>query len=235
MQAFGRAVGPARDNRFSNLALVPLPGRAQGLAAATGPLAQGVAGPGRTGGLFHLSIRRGGEAGDSDHRRDSGGSSIVGAAAGLRVCDDNLFIIFEIIPQKSLTSGKPVAIWDGRKDAASGGRFRPRRHRSKTPEKRTGEVRPAPRARNQAREPRRRRRAPAPARDTRETGSAARRSRRRRERNEDGGPMSICRPLAAGPGSPAFARAGKAGAMKLGRPRAILAGRAAQGRRRGGP
>ncbi len=41
----------------------------------------------------------------------------------------------------------------------------------KTSEKRKGEVRPAARARNQAREPRRRKGAPAPARVSRETGS----------------------------------------------------------------
>ena len=58
----------------------------------------------------------------------------------------------------------------------------------KIPEKPAGDVRLPPRARNQAREPRRRRHAPAPAQETREKGSPPRRGAGRRgERNEDEG------------------------------------------------
>ena len=67
------------------------------------------------------------------------------------------------------------------------GRRRPRgplpfasARRGTTPIQQTGEVRPPARARNQAREPRRRRRPPTPARDTRETGSLRRRAVNRR-------------------------------------------------------
>ena len=50
----------------------------------------------------------------------------------------------------------------------------------KTREKPTGDVRPLPRARNQAREPRRRRHAPAPAQDTREKGTRSPSGKERR-------------------------------------------------------
>ena len=90
----------------------------------------------------------------------------------------------------------------------------------KTPEKPTGDVRPAPRARNQAREPRRRRHAPAPAQDTRGTGTRSPSGKEERDddRNRtptggDAGRRRMTAPLpgtaapaAQGPGFPARGR-----------------------------
>ncbi len=74
------------------------------------------------------------------------------------------------IPNR-LTYGNPVALWAGGRKRRPEAAFRHAGAGSKPPEKRTGEVRAMPRARNQAREPRRRRRPPPPTRVTRETGT----------------------------------------------------------------